>query len=124
MTGKTLKELNVQVGDVVFIMGDKFEIGENPYKIPGQIKTKHGFLYETHIPLTIIRATNYTDWKFCTAPDGAYTHAMPGGAVAWRVKIEPELGSMTVYFSDRFKFTYDTIDGIPDCSSVKMELLE
>lgn len=116
MTGKTLKELNVQVGDVVARDGYSDNVG---YAI-----TLHEIETDKRSGFRIVRRTKYTDWKFGTAPDGADTHVMPDGAVAWRVKVEPEIGSMTVYFSDRFKFTYTTIDGVPDCASVKMELLE
>lgn len=129
MTGKTLKELNVQVGDVVqsLVTGHEYTLGadwENEYN--------------NWVPFEVIsRATKYTDWKFGTAPDGADTHAMPDGTVAWRVKVEPKVESVTKYrradnggwtssqscTKTTHKMTYNEIDGIPDCASVKMELL-
>ena len=126
MTGKTLKDLNVKVGDVVEYIPFGGQTTVSRYengKYYGSGMSPNSPYSQGDGFRIISRAIKYTDWKFGIAHDGSDTHTMPDGTIAWRVKIEPEVGSMTVYFSDRFKFTYTTIDGIIDCASVKMELL-
>lgn len=143
MTGKTLKELNVQVGDVVecvsaygtwlengkqYTVEDNMTVGDNPVSSLNMSTFR-----------IISRATKYTEWKFGTAPDGADTHVMPDGSVAWRVKVEPVVERVNIYVkpnrkgdwvgttlqheSCQHRITYTTIDGVPDCASVKMEVL-
>ena len=143
MTGKTLKELNVQVGDVVRPVGMMHTgiIIENG--IEWIVKLFHDGIYygvqshykSTHsgIPLSnshlwvISRAKKYTAWQFTPAPKNAETHTMPDGAVAWRFVVEPVVKEVTKMLlwgnSDCYVFSFNTIDGVPDCASVKMELL-
>jgi len=144
MTGKTLKELNVQVGDVVeyILMGGKSTVTEvRNGKYYGTGESPDCPYCEDADFRIISRATKYTDWKFGTAPDGADTHVMPDGSVAWRVKVEPVVDMVSAYYrmdwtgvmvidqhdncgeNGIHRITFTTIDGVPDCASVKMEVL-
>jgi len=138
MTGKTLKELNVQVGDVVECVsahGDWLKKGKT-YTVDHDMRVVGHDITSLNVSTfrIISRATKYTDWKFGTAPDGADTHVMPDGSVAWRVKVEPKVERVVLFgcadeysphvvTSDTHCIIFTTIDGVPDCASVKMEVL-
>ena len=77
MTGKTLKELNVQVGDVVKSTETRFEYVITDSVIRCSI--------DRPIWQIVSRAKNYTEWQFTPAPENAETHTMPDGSIAWRV---------------------------------------
>ena len=150
MTGKTLKELNAQVGDVVRYhgrcgCGDYYVMnGPSPNGSKGQWLCRYknvdwwnGWNSATDNLTIVSRAKKYTAWQFTPAPENAETHTMPDGAVAWRVVVKPVVEMVTKYrhadnggWTDiqyckdpSHRLTYNTIDGIPDCASVKMESL-
>jgi hypothetical protein len=134
MTGKTLKELNVQVGDVVQYIplggiSTITEICDGRYYNDGHHRD---YPLVASADFTLIsRAKKYTAWQFTAAPENAETHTMPDGSIAWRVEIKPifrtvELTrqSLGQWFycceTGSHKLTYTTIDGEIDCTSVKM----
>ena len=130
MTGKTLKELNAQAGDVV-----KYVPLGGVTKITHVKNGKYyGTGYSSDRPycsdpdfVIISRAKKYTTWRFTPAPENAETHTMPDGAVTWRAEVKPvveEVTEMLLWGNiDCYVFSFNTIDGVPDCASVKMELL-
>jgi len=150
MTGKTLKELNAQVGDVVRYHG---HIGCGDYYVMGApsptgadsqwlCRFKNGDWWNgwnsATDNLTIVsRAKKYTAWQFSDAPENAKTHTMPDGSIAWRMEVKPVVtpyrqgykisekhGRFTPVSELSHGATYvvelNLIDGIPDCASVKM----
>ena len=147
MTGKTLKELNVQPGDVVELTESKerYVIGENPYKTLGHVKLVRGFLHDWHIVTIVSRAVDTPKlWRDMTPEEkGALLLAHHEGEViefwdggdewneikprwhhvhAYRIRPEPKVEVVTFEHAG-CRFTFDTIDGKPDCDSVKMEEL-
>lgn len=86
------------------------------------------------------KVAKYGDWKLgqpsrdIKEEDIQVSRDPDGEIVSYRVKIEPKVGTVTVYGTDRVygphligaathKITFTTIDGEPDCTSVKMEKL-
>jgi hypothetical protein len=128
MTGKTLKELNVQVGDVVKSTHTGYS-----YEVQMVDMTNNS---EWHVAKweIVSRAKKYTAWQFTAASENAETHTMPDGSIAWRVEVKPVVNIVTKYMrADNggwtavpkctrvtHKLTYATIDGEIDCESVKM----
>ena len=119
MTGKTLKELNVQVGDVV-----QSTLTRRKYVI-----TDLDIRCSIDMPIwqIISSARKYTAWQFTPAPENAETHTMPDGAVAWRVEVKPVVKEVMqkigLHTGHTVVVKFNKIDGVPDCASVKMELL-
>ena len=142
MTGNTLKELNVQVGDVVQCVtasGHWLKCGEEyTVKDDNTVGGTHILALNQSTFRIISRAKKYTSWKFTPAPENAETHTMLDGSIAWRVVVEPVIEIVTKYrhadnggWTDiqycknpSHRLTYNTIDGVPDCAWVKMELTE
>ena len=84
------------------------------------------------------------DWVLGQAPretpleNVQVSHGPDGGIVAYRVKVEPKVGEFETFFhianngdlmvgrhveADTHKITFNTVDGEPDCASIKMEKL-
>ena len=138
MTGKTLKELNVKVGDVVSTERGTFRytvaLNEKVNMCDEFDMVELDELSGWHL---ISRAKKNTAWQFTPARENAETHTMPDGSIAWRVVVEPVVETVHKYrhadnggWTDiqyckdpSHRLTYNTIDGAPDCASVKMELL-
>jgi hypothetical protein len=129
MTGKTLKELNVQVGDVVQYI---------PLGGITTIRKIHGIKYygtgdNPDIPYTddpdftlVSRAKKYTAWQFTAAPENAETHTMPDGAIAWRVEVKPVKTHHPMRIEHNGYVGYTTItaiDGRPQDVSIKWDAL-
>jgi hypothetical protein len=128
MTGKTLKELNVQVGDVVKSVYTGYLY---PVRAMNIISNADHHVAKWEI---VSRAKKYTAWQFTDAPENAETHTMPDGLIEWRVEVNPVVRTVELtrqplgqwFYScetGSHKLTYTTIDGEIDCASVKMVIL-
>jgi len=169
MTGKTLKELNVQVGDVVECVsahGDWLKKGKT-YTVDHDMRVVGYDITSLNVStFRIITRAPPTLWRDLTpAEKGALLLAHHEGKTVqgtrvdipddWRVtaigldnhayRIKPHIpktATETFYghstksvqlewgfsrvtngFSDTHCITFTTIDGVPDCASVKMEVL-
>jgi len=148
MTGKTLKELNVQPGDVVsnpyYDKGPMAVLGFSP-AFPDQYSFDEYVIPPNESGFTLISRASDTPkiWRDMTPEEkGALLLADHEGKVidrwsgrswsetepawcdenAYRIRPEPEVETVTFEHSG-CRFTFNRIDGKPDCDSVKMEEL-
>ncbi len=132
---------------------NQYIIGENPHKTPGQVKATTGYHYDWRIATIISRANTPKLWRdMSDAEKGALLLAEHEGKVievydngkwvkrsfpvwayeaAYRIRPEPKVEVVTMDGADiRFsgfikghRITFTTIDGKPDCASIKMEAI-
>lgn len=149
----TLRELNVKPGDVVEWHGDRFTVMDGKpcdwysggvwasLHVPFSEENCEWISGSAEDCRIISRAApiKYTPWQLAT-PDAMVTDDMQvsrgpdGEIVAYRAKVEPEVETVALYGAVRVygphlvadathKITFTTIDGEPDCTSIKMEKL-
>jgi len=155
MSGKTLKGLNAQVGDVFTSAGGadwkilsttpKNQILEN-VSDGRRINYSHHFDLSTHWVLkSRAPVIKYGEWQVglqVTAPADADIKPLGDGWVAYRLPIKPVVvekelwlgstsvakGGLDVFINPRYcspvaKITFNIVDGVPDCDSVRMTKL-
>jgi hypothetical protein len=133
----TLKELNVKPGDVVQVVGGKsweiigidddgnYLINDPPYEEKGALLLAHheGKVIELYNTFGLAR------WVDCAYPEDYWNED-----IAYRVKPKQVRGVVTITSSDvswgfmakalRYhRITFETVDGKPDCSTIRMKAL-
>ena len=133
MEWKTLKELNAQPGDVVICRYASYNYTVvNEYYLKRTDSTREVFVcgsWDTDKAWKIVKkAISWGPWTF-KPPKGVRSELMnlPGGQTVYREELPPITKEVNLYYGatdvkpNTHVIKFNTIDGVPDVSSIKME---